>query len=226
MNRYFAALPVLLLSVTGLGATTGAALAGPRDDVLVASQRCAAIADDRRWLDCYYGAAQPMRGQLGLPPAPASQTQLVPPADAYVPPPAMAAAPPQAYGVGAVRPAPAAPQPFGVGAVRPPAAPVVASGPPPMPRYQGGLYSGLFGNGHPAVSDIRMTSYAFDKKGYFTVTLFDGEVWQQLVNENEPKARWNKSPSSYVVSVGQGAMGTYNLVVNDEGDSYKVKRIK
>ena len=54
------------------------AMAAPRDDVYSASLRCAAITDDRTWLDCYYGAAQPMRGQLQLPPAPAAQTALVP----------------------------------------------------------------------------------------------------------------------------------------------------
>jgi hypothetical protein len=55
------------------------ALAGPREDVYSASLRCSAIADDRAWLDCYYGAAQPMRGQLKLPAAPAAQTALIPP---------------------------------------------------------------------------------------------------------------------------------------------------
>jgi hypothetical protein len=54
------------------------ALAGPRQDVQAASARCDSVADDRAWLDCYYGAAQPMRGQLGLPPAPVSQQMLVP----------------------------------------------------------------------------------------------------------------------------------------------------
>jgi hypothetical protein len=54
------------------------ALAGPREDVYSASLRCAAITDDRTWLECYYGAAQPMRGQLQLPPAPASQQALIP----------------------------------------------------------------------------------------------------------------------------------------------------
>jgi hypothetical protein len=55
------------------------AMAGPREDVYSASLRCSAIADDRAWLDCYYGAAQPMRGQLQLPAVPASQTALIPP---------------------------------------------------------------------------------------------------------------------------------------------------
>src|ERR1700744_1647390 len=64
----------------GLLALTLPALAGPRDDVLYGISRCGGIADDRTWLDCVYGAAQPMRAQLGLPPAPVSQQKLVPPA--------------------------------------------------------------------------------------------------------------------------------------------------
>jgi hypothetical protein len=40
--------------------------------------RCLSIADERTFLDCVYGAAQPVRAELGLPPAPQSQTNLVP----------------------------------------------------------------------------------------------------------------------------------------------------
>ncbi len=57
-----------------------AANANARDDVLDGISRCGGIPDDRTWLDCVYGAAQPMRAQLGLPPALASQQKLVPPA--------------------------------------------------------------------------------------------------------------------------------------------------
>ena len=41
-----------------------------RDTVLSGALRCYAIVDERQWLDCYYGAAQPMRARLGLSPAP------------------------------------------------------------------------------------------------------------------------------------------------------------
>jgi hypothetical protein len=51
----------------------------PRDEVRAASSRCDNITDERTWLDCYYGAAQPVRAELGLPPALASQQSLVPP---------------------------------------------------------------------------------------------------------------------------------------------------
>ena len=46
---------------------------------MAGAARCAGIADDRTWLDCFYGSAQPMRATLGLPPAPPAQTKLVPP---------------------------------------------------------------------------------------------------------------------------------------------------
>jgi len=58
------------------------AQARPRDDALSGAFRCAVIADSRQWLDCYYGAAQPVRAALGMPAALAGQVKLaaVPPA--------------------------------------------------------------------------------------------------------------------------------------------------
>ena len=50
-----------------------------RDAVMSGAARCAGIADNRSWLDCFYGSAQPMRALLGLAPAPAAQIGLVPP---------------------------------------------------------------------------------------------------------------------------------------------------
>jgi hypothetical protein len=94
-----------------------------------------------------------------------------------------------------------------------------------MPRYKGGLYSGLFGAGKPIVSNLRMSAYDFDRQGYFIVTLSDGEVWQQLDGDSA-RANWTKPASSYVVNVGQGSFGTYNLMVNADGNSFKAHRIK
>ena len=59
-------------------AMAAAAHVSPRDAVRARSMRCDAIKDERTWLDCYYGAAQPVRADLGLPPTPASQQALVP----------------------------------------------------------------------------------------------------------------------------------------------------
>ena len=77
--------------------TLGARAEPTRDEVMSGAARCAGIADNRIWLDCFYGSAQPMRAMLGLQPAPASQIKLVPPPGAsYGPPdaPRSAAAPP------------------------------------------------------------------------------------------------------------------------------------
>jgi len=62
-------------------ASATVASAGPRDDTLAGISRCASLLNDRAFLDCIYGAAQPMREKLGLPPALPTQQRLVPPAN-------------------------------------------------------------------------------------------------------------------------------------------------
>jgi hypothetical protein len=83
------------LVLAGLILLTTGALADPtRDEVMSGAARCAGIADNRSWLDCFYGSAQPMRALLGLTPAPPAQTRLVPPPGAaYVSPEASRYAP-------------------------------------------------------------------------------------------------------------------------------------
>ena len=81
---------------------TTTAMAGPRQDMLAGIARCQAFADEHIFLDCVYGAAQPVRAELGLPPAPATQLRLVPQAmpgapvsaPVYAPVTASAAPPP------------------------------------------------------------------------------------------------------------------------------------
>ena len=68
---------VVLLALTALNVPVWA---GPREDTLSGISRCASLPDDRAFLDCIYGAAQPMRAHLGLSPAPPAQQRLVPPA--------------------------------------------------------------------------------------------------------------------------------------------------
>jgi hypothetical protein len=83
--------------LVGLVLLTQSAVAQPvRDEVMSGAARCAGIADNRTWLECFYGAAQPMRATLGLPPAPPAQTRLVPPPGAaYSGTDASRSAPPQ-----------------------------------------------------------------------------------------------------------------------------------
>jgi hypothetical protein len=85
------------LVLVGLALLTQGAIAEPtRDEVMSGAARCAGITDNRIWLDCFYGSAQPMRAMLGLSPAPPAQTKLVPPLGAgYLSPDANRYGPPQ-----------------------------------------------------------------------------------------------------------------------------------
>jgi hypothetical protein len=82
-----------LFTILLFALSAGPALAGPREETLAGISRCAGLPDDRTFLDCIYGAAQPMRAALGLSPALPAQQRLVPPAS---PGPARAVLPPQA----------------------------------------------------------------------------------------------------------------------------------
>ena len=56
--RYTLILPAFLIL------TIAPALAGPREDTTAGIARCAAHPDDRTYLNCIYGAVQPLRAQL------------------------------------------------------------------------------------------------------------------------------------------------------------------
>ena len=156
-----------------------------RDEALARASRCYVIADDRNWLDCFYGAAQPVRAQLGLAPAP--QAALVP------------SGPPNEEET-------------------------IGNTPPRGSSKRGGMLSGLFGKPGVLVKSP-MANYKFDPYGIFTVTLANGQVWQQLSGDTS-YARWKGPASKYVVTVQHGALGSFRLSVPGEGRSYKVSRHK
>jgi hypothetical protein len=181
-----------------------AASAAARDDVVQGIVRCGAIADDRQWLDCLYGAAQPMRAQLGLPAAPVSQQRLVP-----------------GQGYGTLP---------GYGGMPPPAR-ALPGGPPPPPPMQyskpndHGFMDDMLGKANVPDLVTRMTAYRFDSEGHFFVKLSNGQMWRQLEDETY-LAHWNRPAQNYVVTIKPGAFGSYNLVINDETHVYKVRRVK
>jgi hypothetical protein len=65
---------VLVLLAGAAIMPVAAAQADTRQDIIDNAARCGALSDDRQWLDCFYGSAQPMRSRLGL--APASEAQI------------------------------------------------------------------------------------------------------------------------------------------------------
>lgn len=123
--------------------------AGTRDDVLAGVARCGVIQDDRVWLECVYGAQQPMRARLGLPPAPEMQQRLVPPASA-----ASAVPAPQA----SARPVPKAAA--------------------PAQRRKPGFFQSLVGD-PPPYAQSKMKSVSYDKTGAFVIALENGQEWRQ-----------------------------------------------
>jgi hypothetical protein len=70
---------VLLISGLAMLASLPAFAEPTRDEVMAGAARCDGIADNRVWLDCFYGSAQPMRALLNLAPANPAQVRLVPP---------------------------------------------------------------------------------------------------------------------------------------------------
>jgi hypothetical protein len=211
--------------------------ARPRDEAMAGAYHCAAIADSRRWLDCYYGAAQPVRGALGMKPAPAAQTGLV------SAPPAGGAALPGDMGVrdSVMRAAAgcgtqadergwlncyyAAAQPMRATLHLTPA-PQVASAAQPIalpPRPTDiGRPASVSGEGVPVQS--RMAAYSFDKYGLFTVTLANGQVWRQVDGDTD-YAHWKKPASTYTAHVTAGFMRSFNFQVRGLPGLYKVQRI-
>jgi len=120
---------LICLTVLAAALFSQPALAGVREDVLAAMQRCGNIPDDRTWLDCTYGAQQLMRGKLGLTPAPEFQQRLVPPAGAMT-----------------------APAPVAVSSASRPA-------PPPPSRRRGGVMDLFSSNSRAVVSTLVAVRY-------------------------------------------------------------------
>lgn len=184
---------LVIAMAAGAALTPGVALADAREDVIAGVTRCAALSDDRQWLDCYYGAAQPLRAQLGLSPAPQAQIKLL---------------------ESQPRAGTALPGTITRAAVR--------TGPPPMPKRS----ILTFWGGDDVVNNQPLQSYDI-KNGAFVVTLTDGQVWAQTEEDAAKRpVRWREPANSMRVSISQGAMGTFNLVVGDENRSYKVKRVR
>jgi hypothetical protein len=227
------------------------AQARPRDDAMAAAFRCAGIGDSRQWLDCYYGAAQPVRAQLGMAPAPASQVKLAvsPPAgtpqDDALRDDVMAEAARcirqggdrqwlDCY-YGASQPMRAR---LGLSALAHAAgpaasvAPVLAaraaapSGPPPMPRNPG-LFAGMFHDPAPIVRKVPVKSVSFDRNGAFTLVLADNQVWKQSPEDAVyHPARWRGAGADMLVSIAPSTMNTFNLSVEGSDRYYKVHRVR
>ena len=95
-----------------------------------------------------------------------------------------------------------------------------------MPRPIG-ILGGVFSDPKPVVRDVPMQSYIFAKNGAFTITLPDGQVWQQIAeDEIYHRARWRRPAGQMLVTIKPDAMHTFVLTLHDENYMYKVHRIR
>jgi len=99
----------------------------------------------------------------------------------------------------------------------------VRTGPPPPPTRS--RIFDVFG-GSDVVDNAPVQSYQVTGKG-FTITLPDGQVWKQT-DEDAAKSPvdWNEPASSMRVTITQGALHSFNLVMGDESRHHKVTRVR
>ena len=196
MTRFIS---TLVLLFAGLLTISAPAMADPaRDDVMTNLQRCAGFTDNRVWLNCYYGAAQPMRASLGLTPAPDAQVSLVGTAPVPAPPPMNATA--------------STAQSSG------------SSG----GWFSGvtGMFntSSVPADSDFSAGAMKLVSYSYGKDGLFTATLADGEVWTQSPYD-DLRAHWSGQAANYTVMVSADMLGSHTMRVKGDHD-YRVIRVK
>jgi hypothetical protein len=213
---------------------SGPAAARPQDEVLSGAFRCAAIGELRTWLDCYYGAAQPERLALGMPPVSAAQARLV-----AMPPAGTAPGQDMELRDDVVRSALecnrtatgrdwltcfyAAAEPVRTRLGLSSSARIAAPRPAPPPASEFGLNPKPVKQ--PASVTAHMADYQFDRNHLFTVTLDNGQVWQQIAGDDRV-ADWDKPAATYAVAIGHGMFGSYNFRVLKSGGLYKVRRVR
>jgi len=220
-----------------------------RDEVMSGATRCAGLTDNRIWLDCFYGSAQPMRALLRLSPAPPSQVKLVPPPGAVYSS-AKATKPVDEVMSGATRCAGltdnrtwldcfyGSAQPMRALLGLSPAPPEqVKLVPPPGAAYlgadatthapaerPGSFIADFLGSSKPIVSNVPMASYKFDRDGKFTVVLKNGQTYSQQ-EYDQVLAKWKRPPETYLVTV-IGASDNFVLKVKGQpGIRFHVRRM-
>ena len=203
-----------------LAASSAPAVAGPKDEVIDTLVKCADIADKSARSDCFDAAIPQLRA--------AAQ-----PAPQAAPPAAQAEAAPAAPAQGAVASATA---PGPVAAMAPPSTAEQAAeadsggwfgslnpfGPAPKPSAQQMAYQPIGEEILPLT--IGVASYDVEPSGSFTVTLDNGQIWQEHPRDfDTPRFR---SDSPNIVTIDHGMLGGYNLSLTGDSRMYKVVRVK
>lgn len=195
MNRH--ALVFTVLAIAGV-ATASAA---PRDDVLEALGKCAAIADNNARLACYDGLAPHVKQALSTPPeslggrAPTKEEEE------------------NWFGFnlsglfGSSPEQQTTPEQFGAERL-----PETHAKEEVAAQEVDSISSGV-------------TDYAYTPFGKFIVFLQNGQVWRQAEGDAD-HALFKRHPDENTVTISRGAIGSYNLTLNGSDRRFKVDRVK
>ena len=186
------------LTVVALFVFTTGALANARDDVLEAMGRCAAVADAQQRLACYDKVAPRLKQAIATPPSSLDHEPTKSEQESWF-----------GFDIGDL---------FGGG-----------SSAPTTPEQFGKERT----QEHKAIREREeiesisagVTEVAFTPFGQFIVFLDNGQVWRQLQGEPE-RAHFRSNAKDNQVTISRGALGSYNLKLNDSVKIYKVTRVK
>jgi len=172
--------------------------AGPREDLIEGMAKCAAVADNAARLACYDALAPELKAAQSQPQEPVDNRAWYDPGRIFGTSPAQQTTPEQ----------------FGAEALKPPAAPPPKPGEPAPPAPPQPLDS----------ISAKVSDYAYNPYGRAVVFLDNGQIWQQILGDTD-HPHFKKGETNTVV-ISRGALGSYNMVINDAGAAIKVQRIK
>src|SRR3954452_7881733 len=176
----------------------GAAAASPRDDVLQAMGRCAAITDSPGRLACYDALAPRLRDALATPPPSLDHEPTKAEQESWF-----------GFNVGDL---------FGGGSSH-------AATPEQFGKERTAKAHTARETEEIESISAQVTDVSFTPFGQFIVFLKNGQVWRQLQGDAD-RARFKSNPADNTVTISHGALGSYNLKLNGSDKVFKVTRLK
>lgn len=176
----------------------GGALASARDDVLEAMGQCAAIGDSAARLACYDKLAPRLKDALATPPTALDHEPTKAEQESWF-----------GFDIGDL---------FGGGSS-------VATTPEQFGKERTAEHQAIREREEIDSISAGVSDVAFTPFGQFIVFLDNGQVWRQLQGEPE-RAHFLSDTKENKVTISRGAIGSYNLKLNDSVKIYKVTRVK
>lgn len=196
--------------------------------VLALALKCAVIGDDREWLDCFYGAAQSLRVDLGMTPVPKAQVTL-----SEAPPKGSPSTGSQEIRSAVLSSAFSCSRDLAQRAWLD--CYYAAAGPMRSQIGQApasASYTELHAPGRVRemplsieIHRVPLKAYTYNHAGIFTISLQNGEIWAQ-VDGDSSLSHWHKVPSNYLANITQGFWGSFDLTVSNDEKVYKVRRVQ